>query len=80
MEARLSPDHRMLQSCLPVAEPIHYSCLHNFCGCRCEGAIIDLEAAQHIYMALGQQAKGNTLEVDLAKIRQLWPSIHTKHA
>lgn len=48
--------------------------------CRCEEAIVDLEAAQHVYIALGQQAKADTLEDDLAKIKQLWASIHTKHA
>lgn len=50
------------------------------CRCRCDEAVIDLEAAQHVYIALKQQAKGKALKDDIAKIKQLRVGIKSKHA
>lgn len=56
-------------------------CMHALqcCCCRCDEAIVDLEAAQHVYIALGHQAKGRTLEDDIAKIKQLQASMKSRH-
>ena len=48
--------------------------------CRGDEAVADLEAAQQIYTALGQQAKGNALKADITKIKQLCFSRDSKHA
>ena len=50
------------------------------CWCRYDEAVLDLEAAQHMYFALGQQAKGNALKDDVAKIKQLQATVQTTHA
>ena len=39
--------------------------------CRYKDAVVDLEAAQCLYVATGQLVKGNLLSGDVAKIKQL---------
>lgn len=42
--------------------------------CRCTAAVADLQAAQHIYVAMGQLYKAEALKADIRKIDGLTTS------
>ena len=76
--SQLIPD-QCLQKHYIGAAPRVFAIAIQCCCCRCDEAIVDLEAAQHVYIALGQQAKGLTLQDDIAKIKQLQASMNKQH-